>query len=163
MGMRLIAGRRRGMLVHLGFLAGAFALALVAGCGGGADESPQPGGSVSVPPSSSPTNPTSPASPSPASPTPPASQPPPATTPGQKPTGGAQMTITGQVVEGVEAGCLLLHTADSKDYLLVMPAGVDRSAVRAGARLRVRGQFQPGLMSYCQQGTPFVVSEVGPA
>ncbi len=74
----------------------------------------------------------------------------------------AAMTISGQVVEGVEAGCLLLAYG-GVEYLLVIPESVGRSAVRAGARLVVRGQVEPGLVSYCQQGTPFLVSEVHPA
>jgi hypothetical protein len=74
----------------------------------------------------------------------------------------AELTVSGQVVEGVEAGCLLLETG-AEQYLLVVPGHVDRSAVRAGARLVVRGRVEPGLVSYCQQGTPFLVSEVHPA
>ncbi len=73
-----------------------------------------------------------------------------------------EMTISGQVVEGVEAGCLLLDTGDGQ-FLLVIPGHVRRSAVRAGGRLVVRGRVEPGLVSYCQQGTPFLVSEVRPA
>lgn len=91
----------------------------------------------------------------------------------------AEVTISGQVVEGVEAGCLLLDTGDGL-FLLVIPrdavipgdavssgdaasSGGVGSAVRAGARLVVRGRVEPGLVSYCQQGTPFLVSEVRPA
>jgi hypothetical protein len=85
-----------------------------------------------------------------------------------------QMTISGQVVEGVEAGCLLLDTGDELFLLVipggaviaggaVVPGGVGPSAVRAGARLVVRGRVEAGLVSYCQQGTPFLVSEVRPA
>jgi hypothetical protein len=74
----------------------------------------------------------------------------------------AETTITGRVVEGVEAGCLLLDTG-AGEYLLVIPHHVGRSAVRAGARLVVRGRVDPGIVSYCQQGTPFVVSDVRPA
>ncbi len=74
----------------------------------------------------------------------------------------APTTISGQVVEGVEAGCLLLDTG-AGEYLLVIPAHLGRSAVRAGARLVVRGRVEPHLVSYCQQGTPFLVSEILPA
>jgi hypothetical protein len=76
--------------------------------------------------------------------------------------GPTQLTISGRVVEGVEAGCLLLDTGDGL-FLLVLPGDVGRSAVRAGARLEVRGRVEAGLVSYCQQGTPFLVSEVRPA
>lgn len=70
-------------------------------------------------------------------------------------------TISGQVVAGVEAGCLLLDTGTA-EYLLVIPGHVGRAAVRAGARLVVRGRVEPDLVSYCQQGIPFLVSEVLP-
>lgn len=112
----------------------------------------------------------SPASPSPGgSAGPSASVPTPtATSPGQpatpKPTlslSGSEMTVSGTVVEGVEPSCLILQTS-GKDYLLMLPASMDRSKVRAGAKLVVRGRLQPGMMSYCQQGTPFMVSSVSP-
>jgi hypothetical protein len=74
----------------------------------------------------------------------------------------AELTISGQVFEGVEAGCLLLDTG-AGEYLLVIPQHVEGSAVRAGARLTVRGRVEAGLVSYCQQGTPFLVSEILPA
>lgn len=71
------------------------------------------------------------------------------------------MTVSGTVVEGVEPSCLILQTS-GKDYLLLLPASMDRSKVRPGAKLVVRGRLQPGMMSYCQQGTPFMVSSVSP-
>jgi hypothetical protein len=68
---------------------------------------------------------------------------------------GAERTITGEVFQGVEAGCLLLRAADD-DYLLI--GGHDE--LRAGATVTVRGYADPDLITICQQGTPFVVIEV---
>lgn len=73
----------------------------------------------------------------------------------------APQTLAGQVVEGVEANCLLLDTGVDR-YLLVIPNHVGRSAVRAGARLVVRGRAAPDFASHCQQGIAFLVSEVLP-
>jgi hypothetical protein len=66
------------------------------------------------------------------------------------------MSVTGKVVEGVEAGCLLLETPGTL-YLLV---GGDRAALVVGKQVTVTGSPQPGLMSTCQQGTPFQVTSV---
>lgn len=66
------------------------------------------------------------------------------------------MTITGDVVDGVEPGCVLLKTPDTL-YLLI---GGDRAALQSGRRLTVVGTPQPGLMTTCQQGTPFQVASI---
>jgi hypothetical protein len=66
------------------------------------------------------------------------------------------MTLTGEVQEGVEAGCLVMKS-DSQTYLLV---GGDRQLVRPGNRVTVRGRPDPNMITTCQQGTPFVVAEV---
>lgn len=71
-------------------------------------------------------------------------------------SGSTGMSISGEVVEGVEAGCLLLKTPGTL-YLLV---GGDRAALQVGKRITVVGTPQPGLMSTCQQGTPFQVVSV---
>lgn len=65
------------------------------------------------------------------------------------------MTLTGQVVEGVEAGCRLLN-----NYLLLPGPGINRDSFAPGATVTVRGRVEEGMMTTCQQGTPFVVSEV---
>jgi hypothetical protein len=92
---------------------------------------------------------------------------------GQPPTGGAtgspgpprptgslrlegEVTITGTVEEGVESGCMLLRTQQGL-YLLI---GGDRKMIAGGGKLVVRGKPQPELMTTCQQGTPFQVTEV---
>jgi hypothetical protein len=146
-------GTRHAVKISFVLVAGALAATVLAGCSGGSGKPAQPGGSVSA--SSSP-------GPSTSVPTPTA------TSSGQPPTptptltvGGAEMTVSGTVVEGVEPSCLILQTS-GKDYLLLLPASMDRSKVRPGAKLVVSGRLQPGMMSYCQQGTPFMVSSVSP-
>ena len=68
---------------------------------------------------------------------------------------GRLMTLTGTVAPGVEAGCLLLD-----NYLLL---GGARDVVYPGARVTVTGRVRSGLMTICQQGTPFVVETAEPA
>jgi hypothetical protein len=68
---------------------------------------------------------------------------------------GAELTITGQVEQGVEAGCTLLRT-DGRTYNLL---GGDRNIVKAGNKVTVRGHVAGGVMSHCMQGEPFQVEE----
>lgn len=65
-----------------------------------------------------------------------------------------QLTLTGKVQSGVEGGCLVLQH-DRTLYLLL---GV--KSVRPGDEVTVTGHVETGAMSFCQQGTPFVVDEV---
>lgn len=69
---------------------------------------------------------------------------------------GAEMTLTGEVVAGVENGCKLLSTGEG-DYLLF--GGLSRD-LRFGTTVTVRGRLRPDIASICQQGTPFEVTEV---
>jgi hypothetical protein len=104
---------------------------------------------------------------SPAQPSPSASGDLPAPTPPGKATSGptgpggdagkssGPMTLTGTITAGVEPNCLLLD-----GYLLL---GGPREQLRGGARVTVTGRVQPGLMTTCQQGTPFVVDTAQPA
>ncbi|HTJ34555.1 MAG TPA: hypothetical protein VL738_15120 [Dactylosporangium sp.] len=71
---------------------------------------------------------------------------------------GSTIAIRGTVRDGVEPGCVLLAT-DAKTYLLI---GGDKSALNSGAQVTVYGVEQPGLMTTCQQGTPFKVSRIEP-
>jgi hypothetical protein len=64
-------------------------------------------------------------------------------------------TLTGRVEQGVEAGCLIMKTPDGT-YLLL---GGDRQVVQAGAWVTVLGKANPTLITTCQQGTPFEVTE----
>jgi hypothetical protein len=64
-------------------------------------------------------------------------------------------TLTGVVEAGVEPNCLLLD-----GYLLV---GGPKDVIRAGARVTVTGKVEAGLLTTCQQGTPFLVATARPA
>lgn len=66
------------------------------------------------------------------------------------------VTVTGEVIAGVEAGCVLLVT-DQEEYLLV---GDEADDLEVGTTATVRGRVAEDTMSICQQGTPFTVEEV---
>ncbi|MEU2167166.1 hypothetical protein ACH47V_07260 [Micromonospora chersina] len=66
-----------------------------------------------------------------------------------KPTGPGATTLTGTIRAGVEPNCLLID-----DNLLI---GGPRDVLTPGARVEVTGHAEPGMMTTCQQGTPFVV------
>ncbi len=72
---------------------------------------------------------------------------------------GGVMTITGTPTEGVENGCIVMQSGDTL-YLLL---GAEPGALMTGRPVVVRGTPEPGLMTTCQQGTPFRVTEVRPA
>lgn len=63
--------------------------------------------------------------------------------------------LRGKVTEGVESGCIVLQ-AEGKSYLLVGGA----EGLKPGSEVHVKGHTEPDMMSFCQQGTPFVVDEV---
>src|SRR5690242_14808132 len=76
------------------------------------------------------------------------------------PSTGGEMTITGTLQEGVEGNCVLLKTPD-RLYQLI---GGDRSKLQGStsAKVTVTGRIATGMMTTCQQGTPFQVIEVRP-
>jgi hypothetical protein len=128
---------------------------LIAGCGGARNtgEPATPGGSVSTSPSPSEGGPGPGAGSTPPAPT----TRPPLTATSIPPAGDTW--LTGVVEEGVERGCLIMRTG-GKVYLLM---GGDRSVVKSGAKVKVRGRLDSGMISYCQQGEPFQVLEAHPA
>lgn len=69
------------------------------------------------------------------------------------------MTLTGRIVEGVESGCKLLSSG-RVNYLLLPSGDVSDADIPVGAQVTVRGRPQPDVMTTCQQGTPFTVTEV---
>ena len=79
----------------------------------------------------------------------------------QKSSGNAQgeITVVGVVEEGVERGCRILRAGDQMYQLI----GSSDPLITVGARLSVRGRPNPGLVTTCQQGTPFQVVQVQPA
>jgi hypothetical protein len=75
-----------------------------------------------------------------------------------RPATGAK-SITGTVTAGVEPNCLLLSDA-SGNYLLIFDDAAMRSDAAVGRKVTVAGHAEPGMMSTCQQGTPFVVTSI---
>ncbi|WP_018351283.1 hypothetical protein [Longispora albida] len=133
----------------------------VAGCSASSTPpSASPTTAVTVTSSASPSSPSS-SSPKPSAPGATPSKPPAATVaPGvTPPPPKGEKTITGTVEAGVEQGCTLLKTS-FETYLLL---GGDRTHIREGARITVRGTAKPDLLTTCQQGVPFQVAEVRPA
>lgn len=95
-----------------------------------------------------------------ADPNSPGPQPPPSSAPStsepvESPAGGT-MTLRGKVEQGVEAGCMVLHTDDG-DYLLF---GAPATKAQAGAEVEVTGRIATDVASICQQGEPFVVESI---
>jgi hypothetical protein len=74
---------------------------------------------------------------------------------------GGEQTLVGEIQDGVEPNCTLLRAGD-KLWLLV---GGDRTKLKnsVGTKVSVRGAPAPGMMTTCQQGTPFKVTDVQPA
>jgi hypothetical protein len=58
----------------------------------------------------------------------------------------------------VESGCVILE--DAGGAVLANLFGVDTSKVPVGSAVVVTGQFQPDIMTTCQQGKPFEVATV---
>ena len=70
-----------------------------------------------------------------------------------KPPAGGPQTLTGTIAAGVEPNCLLLD-----GHLLIINDPEQRSAAKPGATVTVTGRAEQGMMTTCQQGTPFVVT-----
>src|SRR5439155_12391405 len=89
------------------------------------------------------------------SPLPPSTPNPPSTTPASPPLSPAagELTLTGTVEQGVEHGCLVMKSGGQL-YLLLEG---DPAVIKPSARVTVVGQPAKGLITYCQQGTPFKV------
>lgn len=127
------------------WLAAAATVTVLAVLGACAESPGDPGGTPSpTPPTATPPATTPPAAPVTPSPPMPTVSPP-----------VGERTITGEIHAGVEATCLVLRTGGD-DYLLVG----DYGDLRPGMTATVRGYPDPDLMTFCQQGTPFVVTEV---
>jgi hypothetical protein len=127
------------------FMIVAVLLALtVTACAGGAS-GPGAGG-----PSGSPT----PTLPTPTTPVTPTSSP---GSPEPTPS-GAEITVKGKIVPGVEPGCKVLQ-AGNQGYLLIAP----NADLQVGATVVVQGRVVPDMVTTCMQGTPLVVTSIRPA
>ncbi|MEU7756070.1 hypothetical protein AB0B57_28875 [Micromonospora sp. NPDC049101] len=123
---------------------------------GGGNPPPTPTGTVTSQPTPDPTGTPSNVDPAPTG-TPSVVDPAPTGMPSRPKPGGPSTppgvratTLSGVVQGGVEPGCVLLD-----GYLLL---GGPRDVLTPGARVEVSGRAEPGMMTTCQQGTPFVVS-----
>lgn len=69
-------------------------------------------------------------------------------------------TLVGDLEDGVEPNCILLRTASNKIYQLV---GGDRSKLTGTTKhVTVYGHELPAMATTCQQGIPFLVTDVHP-
>lgn len=134
-----------------GPLVGAFMLAALTACGAGGggsdDETSTP--SASAEPTSAPES-------TEESPVPEESTPYLDPSLGDTTKPGSATTISGTVEAGVESGCLVLEH-DGTVYGIF--GDFDTSVVYAGATVTLQGNVDDGMMSTCQQGTPFVVED----
>jgi len=66
--------------------------------------------------------------------------------------------LVGKLAEGVESGCVVL--IDDTGTVLANLIGLDPASAPIGSTVEVNGQFEPDLMTTCQQGDPFSVASV---
>ena len=78
-----------------------------------------------------------------------------------QPSAPAGQTLTGSVAAGVEPNCLLLSSGGT-NYLLIITDPALREQAKAGQEITVVGRPDPGMMTTCQEGTPFTVTAVRP-
>lgn len=71
---------------------------------------------------------------------------------------GGVVELTGVVENGVEAGCVVLLDANGGVVANLM--GLDLTAHPVGSRVQVTGSFAMDVMTTCQQGRPFEVTDV---
>jgi hypothetical protein len=79
--------------------------------------------------------------------------------PGSAPPVARPETISGAVTAGVGHGCLILTDAHGS-HVLVFNDPALKASVSAGTTVTVTGAPAPTLMTYCQQGEPFIVTQV---
>ena len=76
--------------------------------------------------------------------------------------GGASETLTGTVEAGVEPNCKLIRDA-AGNHVLYFDDPLLKTKAPVGKKVTVTGHSKSGMMTTCQQGTPFIVTSVGPA
>ena len=75
---------------------------------------------------------------------------------------GVAETLTGTVEAGVEPNCKLIRD-DAGSHTLYFDDPSLKAQAPVGKKVTVTGHSKPGMMTTCQQGTPFIVTSVGPA
>ena len=78
------------------------------------------------------------------------------------PSAAGAQTLTGEVAAGVEPDCLLLEGVGGP-HLLFFEDKALRAVAEVGRRVTVVGRAEPGMMTTCQQGTPFMVTSISPS
>jgi hypothetical protein len=68
-------------------------------------------------------------------------------------------TLTGTISAGVEPHCLVLRDADGSHSIYFHDESL-RSSAPLGVRVTLVGHPEPGMMTTCQQGVPFIVTAV---
>ena len=68
-------------------------------------------------------------------------------------------TISGLVSAGVEPHCLILRDKTGSHALYFHDESL-RASAPAGANVTLTGHAEPGMMTTCQQGEPFIVTAV---
>jgi len=116
-------------------------LACLAGCAGN-NAAPSAGSAETSAPSSAPSS----------------SSPSPSLEPSES---GAAETVTGTVEAGVEANCTLIRD-DAGNHVLYYDDPSLKAQAPVGKKVTVTGHSKPGMMTTCQQGTPFIVTSVSP-
>ncbi|WP_051809886.1 hypothetical protein [Actinoplanes subtropicus] len=75
---------------------------------------------------------------------------------------GAGETLTGTVEAGVEPNCKVIKDKAGSHTLYFDDPSL-RAQAPVGKTVTVTGYSKAGMMTTCQQGTPFIVTSVGPA
>ncbi|MEV6491398.1 hypothetical protein AB0M20_22710 [Actinoplanes sp. NPDC051633] len=131
------------------------ALLVTAGCAGANPAATPAGAPSSAVPSAEPSQAPPPATDLPSVPVSP-------TKGGGKPTASGTQTVFGLVSAGVEPNCVIL-TSPSMSYLLIFADPALKAKAANGTEVVVTGKADPGQMTTCQQGTPFLVTAIRPA
>jgi hypothetical protein len=100
------------------------------------------------------------ASPTPSSsPSAPASPSPVSSSSASSSSASSSETISGTLSAGVEPHCLILRDATGSHSIYFHDESL-RPQAPAGAHVTLVGHPEPGMMTTCQQGEPFIVTEV---
>ena len=70
---------------------------------------------------------------------------------------GTAETVTGTIEAGVEPNCKLIRD-DAGNHVLFFDDPTLKAQATVGKKVTVTGQSKPGMMTTCQQGTPFQVT-----
>jgi hypothetical protein len=75
---------------------------------------------------------------------------------------GTAETVTGTIEAGVEPNCKLIRD-DAGNHVLFFDDPTLKAKATVGKKVTVTGHSKPGMMTTCQQGTPFIVTSISPA